>query len=157
MARPRVPEHFAAFRVALVGDTVERATQTVPASVLPDHDVTVAVAYSSLNYKDALSASGNRGVSRYYPHTPGIDAAGTVIASRDPRFEAGDAVLCTGFDLGMNTPGGWSEYIRVPADWLVPLPAGLDLRAAMALGTAGVTAALAIDRLESVGVGPESG
>lgn len=119
--------------------------------------VTIAVAFSSLNYKDALSASGNRGVTRSYPHTPGIDAAGTVVDSGDPRYAPGDEVVCTGFDLGMNTPGGWAEYVRVPADWLVHLPAGLDLRASMALGTAGVTAQLAIERLESVGLEPELG
>lgn len=137
MPHEQLPPSFAAFRVAVVGDAVTRGPEALPISALGDHDVTVAVAYSSLNYKDALSASGNRGVSMNYPHTPGIDAAGQVVDSRDPRFRPGDAVLCTGFDLGMNTPGGWAEYVRVPGDWLVRLPDGLDPRLAMVLGTAG--------------------
>lgn len=149
-----VPTVYSAFRVAVNDDHVERAVQTVPLSTLPDGDVTVRVEYSSLNYKDALSASGNRGVTRNYPHTPGIDAAGTVLASSDPRFEAGARVICTGFELGMSVPGGLSQLIRVPGDWLVPLPAGLTTRSAMVLGTAGITAALSVERLASVSAGP---
>src|SRR5690606_36963365 len=116
---------------------VRRGVELVTFDDLPTADangaVTVAVEYSALNYKDALSASGNRGVSRNYPHTPGIDAAGKVVVSADERYQPGDDVLITGYDLGMNTPGGWAEYVRVPADWLVPMPAGLDARSAMAL------------------------
>lgn len=152
-----VPAEFKAFRVALDGDGVRRGVETLPTSSLPAGDVTVRVEYSSLNYKDALSASGNRGVSRNYPHTPGIDAAGTVIASQDPRHAVGDAVICTGFDLGMNTPGGFGQLIRVPGDWLVPLPAGLTSRSAMIIGTAGLTAALGLARLRSVAAGPQLG
>ncbi len=129
----------------------------MPFDALPDHDVTVRVRYSALNYKDALSASGNRGVTKTFPHTPGIDAAGEVVASRDPRFTPGQEVLCTGNDLGMNTPGGFGEYIRVPGEWLVPLPTGMDAREAMALGTAAFTAAIALERLASVRAGPELG
>ena len=109
---------------------------------LPEGDVLVRVAWSSLNYKDALSASGNKGVTRSFPHTPGIDAAGVVEEAGDGPFSVGDAVICTGYDLGMNTSGGYGDYIRVPAEWLAPLPAGLSARDAMVLGTAGLTAAL---------------
>lgn len=151
------PASYRALRVAVNDEGVQRAVTHVPWETLPDHDVTVRVSYSSLNYKDALSATGNRGVSRNYPHTPGIDAAGTVVASRDPRFTPGDEVLCTGYDLGMGTTGGLAEYIRTPADWLVRRPTGLSARNGMALGTAGFTAALAVDRMRVVGVTPRHG
>ncbi len=131
--------------------------QHVPFATLPENDVTVRVAYSSLNYKDALSATGNRGVSRNYPHTPGIDAAGTVVESADPRFAPGAEVLITGFDLGMDTAGGFGEYVRVPGAWVVPLPAGLGPREAMAIGTAGFTAALALERLAFAGATADLG
>ena len=105
------------------------------------------MAYSSLNYKDALSARGNKGVTRQYPHTPGIDASGTVIESTSPEFKEGDQVIVTGYDLGMNTLGGFGEFINVPADWVVPLPVGLSLKESMVIGTAGFTAALAMHHL----------
>jgi len=124
---------------------------------LPQGDVLVKVHYSSLNYKDALSASGNRGVTRKYPHTPGIDAAGVVAQSTDPAFQVGDEVIVTSYDLGMNTDGGFGQYIRVPAGWVVPLPEGLTLRQAMCYGTAGFTAALSILQLVNHGVLPEHG
>jgi len=95
---------------------------------LPDNDTLVKVSYSGLNYKDALSANGNRGVTKKYPHTPGIDAAGTVIQSSNPDFQPGDEVIVTSFDLGMNTPGGFSEFIRVPSEWIVKLPKQLILK-----------------------------
>ncbi len=151
------PEQYRALRVHVEGERVNRAVEQVPWSTLPEHDVTVRVAYSSLNYKDALSASGNRGVTRDYPHTPGIDASGQVVSSADPRFEPGAEVLVTGYDLGMNTPGGFGEYIRVPGDWLVPLPPGLSPRDAMALGTAGLTAAIALERLAFAGATSDLG
>lgn len=152
-----VPSEFTAFRVHVDESGIRRGVEVLPFDTLPDGDVTVRVEYSSLNYKDALSASGNRGVSRHYPHTPGIDAAGTVLASADPRFAVGSPVICTGFDLGMNTPGGFGRLIRVPGDWLVPLPDGLSPRSAMIIGTAGLTAALALDRLRSVAADPGLG
>lgn len=124
---------------------------------LPAGEVLVRVRYSSLNYKDALSATGNPGVTRNYPHTPGIDAAGEVEACATDDFAAGDPVIVTGYDLGMNTSGGFGQYIRVPAGWLVPLPAGLSLREAMLLGTAGLTAGLCVDKLLGAGVSPEAG
>ncbi len=111
---------------------------------LPDDEVLVKVHWSSLNYKDALSASGNRGVTRKYPHTPGIDAAGIVEESRNQAFKPGDEVIITSYDLGMNTSGGFGQYIRVPAAWVVPLPTGLDLRESMILGTAGFTAGMSV-------------
>jgi acrylyl-CoA reductase (NADPH) len=124
---------------------------------LPEGDVLIKVHYSSLNYKDALSAAGNKGVTRRYPHTPGIDASGTVAESRDPDFEQGDEVLVTGYDLGMNTPGGFGQYIRVPSEWVVPLPADLSLKTSMVYGTAGFTAGLSLDKLIEAGVAPEDG
>ena len=111
---------------------------------LPDDEVLIKVSWSSLNYKDALSASGNRGVTKKYPHTPGIDASGVVVESRSDSFQPGDEVIVTSYDLGMNTSGGFGQYIRVPAAWVVPLPAGLDLRESMILGTAGFTAGMSV-------------
>ena len=131
---------------------VERDTDDLPAG-----DLLIDVEYSSLNYKDALSAVGNPGVTRRYPHTPGIDAAGVVVESSSNQFAAGDAVVVIGFDLGMNTPGGFGQRIRVPAGWAVAMPDGLDTRSAMILGTAGFTAALAVDRLEAAGMTPGGG
>lgn len=124
---------------------------------LPPGDLLIKVRYSSLNYKDALSATGNRGVTRQYPHTPGIDAAGDVVSSTDMRFAVGTAVIVTGYDLGMNTAGGLAQYIRVPASWAVPLPAGLSYFEAMVIGTAGFTAALCIDKLQRMGATPGQG
>ncbi len=123
---------------------------------LPEGDLVIKVQYSSLNYKDALSASGNPGVSRNFPHTPGIDAAGTVVSGPD-GFNAGDEVIAIGFDLGMNTPGGYGEFIRIPAGWAVHKPAGLTLREAMIIGTAGFTAAQSVDALQTAGVKPSDG
>ncbi|GIZ11857.1 YhdH/YhfP family quinone oxidoreductase [Pseudomonas sp. NCCP-436] len=124
---------------------------------LPAGDLLVRVHYSSLNYKDALSASGNRGVTRNYPHTPGIDAAGVVEASSVAEFAVGDEVIVTGYDLGMNTAGGFGQYIRVPSSWAIKRPRGLSLRESMMLGTAGLTAALCVDKLEQAGATPEAG
>ena len=109
---------------------------------LPAGDVLIRVRYSFLNYKDALSATGNKGVTRNFPHTPGIDAAGVVEASSVPELAVGDEVIVTGYDLGMNTAGGFGQYIRVPAGWVIKRPEGLSLRDSMVLGTAGLTAAL---------------
>lgn len=145
-------ERFRAYRVVQQEGRYVGGLAELPVDALPEGAVTVRVHYSSLNYKDALSASGNPGVTKRYPHTPGIDAAGMVEASSDPRFRAGDEVIVTSYDLGMNTPGGFAELIRVPGDWVVPLPAGLSLREAMALGTAGFTAALALEALERQGL-----
>lgn len=121
-------------------------------SSLPEGDVLIKVKYSSLNYKDALSATGNKGVTRKYPHTPGIDAAGIVAHSSNENFKIGDSVLVTGYDLGMNTPGGYGQYIRVPAEWVVKLPENLSLRESMIYGTAGFTAALSVHKLIASGI-----
>lgn len=124
---------------------------------LPAGDVVIRVLYSSLNYKDALSATGNKGITRSYPHTPGIDAAGIVELSRSKDFVAGEEVLVTGYDLGMNTDGGFSEYIRVPATWVVRKPESLSLKECMIIGTAGFTAALALHKLLLMGQSPAKG
>lgn len=126
-------------------------------SSLPQEEVLINVKYSSINYKDALSATGNKGVTRKYPHTPGIDAAGIVAKSSDARFQEGDSVLVTGYDLGMNTPGGYGQYINVPASWVVKLPKNLSLRESMIYGTAGFTAALSVYRMIASGVKPTDG
>jgi len=115
---------------------------------LPAGDVLIKVKYSSLNYKDALSAIGNKGVTRKYPHTPGIDATGIVAETSSNKFKEGDEVLVTGYDLGMNTSGGFAEYIGVPSEWIVKLPKGLAIKESMVFGTAGFTAALALYKLE---------
>ena len=124
---------------------------------LPPGEVLIRVRYSSLNYKDALSAHGNTGITKHYPHTPGIDAAGVVAASTDPAFREGEEVICTGYDLGMNTDGGMGQYIRVPAAWVVRKPEGLSLLESMRYGTAGFTAVLSVLALRDNGVTPESG
>jgi len=111
-------------------------------SDLPDNDVLIRVHYSSLNYKDALSATGHKGITKQYPFTPGIDAAGVVVYSRSTAFKEGDEVIVTSYDLGMNTPGGFGQYISVPADWIVPLPKNLSLKESMMIGTSGLTAAI---------------
>jgi len=136
---------------------MELSVKALNTRSLPGHDVLIRVHYSSLNYKDALSASGNPGVTKKYPHTPGIDAAGVIEKSEDPRFRAGQKVIVTSYDLGQNTPGGFGEYIRVPADWIVPLPDGLTLKESMIMGTAGFTAAYGIKKLIDNNIAPDSG
>lgn len=131
-----------------------REIRTKSINDLPEGEVLINVKYSSLNYKDALSAIGNRGVTSQYPHTPGIDAAGIIVSSTNPIFNEGDEVIVTGYDLGMNTSGGFGQYIRVPASWVVRLPQGLTLRESMSYGTAGFTASLALYKLESSGLIP---
>lgn len=124
---------------------------------LPAGDVLVRVKYSSLNYKDVLSAIGNRGVTKKYPHTPGIDAAGVIEETQSNKFQAGEQVIVTSYDLGMNTSGGFAEYIRVPSDWVVKKPANLSLRESMIYGTAGFTAALSVYRLIGHGISSDQG
>jgi alcohol dehydrogenase len=129
----------------------------LPMETVATNDVLIRVQYSSLNYKDALSASGHRGITRDFPHIPGIDAAGIVISDASGTFQVGDAVLVTGFDLGMNHHGGLSELISVPVDWVIAMPNGLNARSAMQLGTAGLTAGMAVQALLTNGITPESG
>lgn len=129
------------------GNVFSRSLEIRNTSELPPGDLLIRVHYSSLNYKDALSASGNRGVTKRYPHVPGIDAAGLVEQSTSSDFNPGDPVIVSGFDLGMNTPGGFGQYIRVPADWALPCPWNLSLRETMMYGTAGFTAAQSVLKL----------
>lgn len=151
----------AVFRALVVSKTDEKTyTREVTErriSDLPEGEVLVRVRYSSLNFKDGLSCIGNPGVTRNYPHTPGVDASGEVTESSDSRFKEGDSVIVTGYDLGMNTSGGFGQYIRVPADWVVPLPEGMTFKEAAIYGVAGFTAALSVDALQKHGVNPEHG
>jgi acrylyl-CoA reductase (NADPH) len=150
-------QHFKAYVVKEDDDgTFYGAVQDETVNELPPGEVTVRVQYSSLNYKDALSATGNRAVTKTYPHTPGIDAAGIVMESDAENILQGTPVIVTSYDLGMNTPGGFGQYIRVPADWVVPLPTGLSLRESMIFGTAGFTAGLSVMKL-TASVKPEHG
>ena len=149
------------FKAMVVSETAEktfsREVRERALGDLPAGELIIEVKYSSLNYKDALSATGNKGVTRKYPHTPGIDAAGVVADSTTKLFTVGDQVTVTGFDLGMNTSGGFAQYISVPALWATKLPQGLSLKDSMSHGTAGLTAALCIIRLMASGLTKESG
>ena len=149
------------FKALVVSETPEktfsREIRERALADLPAGELIIEVKYSSLNYKDALSATGNKGVTRKYPHTPGIDAAGVIVDSTTRLFNVGDEVTVTGFDLGMNTSGGFGQYISVPALWATKLPQGLSLRDSMGHGTAGLTAALCIIRLMASGLTKESG
>lgn len=133
------------------------ALTTMSSAQLDDGDVTIRVHYSSINYKDALAATGKGKIIRRFPCVGGIDMSGTVVESTDARFKPGDPVIATSFDIGVAHHGGYAEYARVPAAWVVPLPAGLDLFEAMALGTAGFTAALGVVRMEDNGLAPANG
>jgi len=139
------------------GKKYTRAIEERSIDDLPQGEVLTRVHYSSLNYKDGLSCIGNRGVTRHYPHTPGIDAAGVVETSDSSDFKTGDPVVVTNCDLGMNTAGGFGQFIRVPANWVMPLPNGLSLRESMIYGTAGYTAGLTVNVLQRHGVKPEGG
>lgn len=148
---------FKAWRVEEQDGNFKGAEQTLSTADLPAGEVLIKVSHSSLNYKDALSASGNKGVSRSFPHTPGIDAAGEVVESATGAPAVGSQVIVTGYDLGMNTDGGFGEYIRVPATWCVPMPEGWNASTAMVYGTAGLTAGLCVQKLLTMGARPEQG
>jgi NADPH2:quinone reductase len=151
-------DKFKAFRIHNENDTVGGRIVDMTIDELSPGEVVFKTAYSSVNYKDALAATGTGGkIIRNYPLTGGIDAAGTVVTSSDPRFKPGDEVICTSYDMGVAHDGGYGEYCRVRADWVVPLPAGLSLYEAMALGTAGYTAGLAVELLELNGLAPANG
>ncbi len=137
--------------------TTSASVQTLPEDRLPAGDVTVAVSHSTLNYKDGLCLGTGGGLVRAWPHVPGIDFAGTVETSDDPRYRPGDAVVLTGWRVGETHWGGYAEKARVRADWLVPLPKGLSARDAMAVGTAGLTSMLAVIALERHGLAPDNG
>ncbi|MED4584455.1 acryloyl-CoA reductase [Brevibacillus choshinensis] len=131
--------------------------KTISMDDLPKADVQIKVHYSSVNYKDGLASIPNGKIVRSYPFIPGIDLAGVVVASADPRFREGDEVIATSYEIGVSHYGGYSEFAQVPGDWVVPLPKGLTLKEAMIFGTAGFTAALSVHRLEENGVAPEKG
>ena len=135
----------------------ERKILTKNINELPQNEVLIQVHYSSLNYKDALSASGNKGITRKYPHTPGVDAAGIVVKSQSAKFKEGDEIICTGYDLGMNTAGGFGQYISVPADWLVARPQKISLRNSMIIGTAGFTAMNGVMEILNHNIKPADG
>jgi acrylyl-CoA reductase (NADPH) len=138
-------------------NSYSKTIQELPLANLPADQVLIKVEYSTLNYKDALSSIGNKGVTRVYPHTPGIDAAGVVVESQSTDIKVGSQVIVTSYDLGMNTPGGLAEYIRVPASWIIALPQGLSLAESMILGTAGLTAGLSVQALINQGIEPDMG
>jgi putative YhdH/YhfP family quinone oxidoreductase len=152
-----LPGTMRAFVVAEKSGSIQMAKETLPTNSLPPGDVVVRVRYSSLNYKDALAARGHRGVVRSLPHVPGIDAAGEVVESASPKFQPGQSVIVTSFELGADRFGAWAEFIRVPADWIVPLPGGLSLRDAMIFGTAGLTAAMCVEVFQERGLTPDAG
>jgi acrylyl-CoA reductase (NADPH) len=148
-----MPNEFRAIQVTKTQDrTFPRAIITRSTDDLPAGDLLIQVLYSSLNYKDALSATGHPGVTQNFPHTPGIDAVGIVEQSDSERFDVGDQVIVTGFDFGMNTAGGYGQYIRVPSGWAVRLPEGLSPFESMVFGTAGFTAGLCVQELKAGGV-----
>jgi acrylyl-CoA reductase (NADPH) len=150
-------EKFSAYRIfEQEGKSAGRFVD-LQLSDLDPGEVVIRAHYSSVNYKDALAATGAGKVIRRFPCVGGIDVSGTVSSSSDPRFKAGDQVLVTGYDMGVAHDGGYAEYVRVPAGWVVPLPQGLTLCDALVLGTAGFTAALAIDRLEQNELRPDNG
>lgn len=131
--------------------------ETLTFDDLPEGDVTIRVHYSSVNYKDGLASIPKGNIVKSYPFIPGIDLAGVVTASKDSRYQEGDEVVVTSYELGVSHYGGYSEYARVPAEWVIPLPEGLTMKEAMTFGTAGFTAALSIHQLEKNGLTPENG
>jgi putative YhdH/YhfP family quinone oxidoreductase len=144
-----MPDTFNAFVIDEIEDQFESSIKSLPIPELHEGCVLIDVLYSSLNYKDALSASGNKGVTKSYPFTPGIDAVGKIRQSKDKNLKVGDEVIVTGYDLGMNTNGGFGEIIHVPSDWVVPLPDNLSMEEAISFGTAGITAAASVDAVIS--------
>ena len=146
---------YNAFVVDEIEDQFKSSIKSLPLPKLQDGFVLIEVLYSSLNYKDALSASGNKGVTKSYPFTPGIDAVGKIRQSKDNNLKEGDEVIVTGYDLGMNTNGGFGEIIHVPSGWVVPLPNNLSMEEAISFGTAGITAAASVDAVLSKIDAPE--
>ncbi|MGA0114159.1 MAG: oxidoreductase [Burkholderiales bacterium] len=151
-------EHCKAYRIFNENNKIEGRIEDVPCAGIGHGAVVFKTAYSSVNFKDALAATGSGGkIIRKFPLIGGIDAAGTVVSSSDGRYKPGDEIICTSYDMGVAHDGGFAEICRVPADWVVPLPSGLTLFDAMALGTAGYTAGLAVELLELNGMAPNMG
>nr|WP_295972535.1 acryloyl-CoA reductase [uncultured Bacillus sp.] len=148
---------FNALVVNKTGAEFSVKVQPICFNDLPEGNVLIKIAYSGINYKDGLAADPNGKIVRSYPFVPGIDLAGTVVSSSDPRFRKGDKVIATSYEIGVSHFGGFSEYARIPADWIVPLPEKITLREAMIYGTAGFTAALSIVKLEEYGITPDQG
>lgn len=148
---------FKALVINKVENEIIANTQQLDLNDLPQGELLIKVAYSSVNYKDALACLPKGGIVKSYPFVPGIDLAGTVVSSEDERFQEGDEIVVTGFGLGVNHFGGFSEYARVPAEWAIKLPQGLSMKEAMILGTAGFTAALSVYELVQNGIRPEDG
>ncbi len=151
-----IPASFRGFRIHTDGGH-RAGIEDLSLGDLSPGEVVVKAAYSSINFKDALAGTGEGRILRKPSLVGGIDVAGTVVASTDARFREGDAVLCTGSGLSETRDGGYSEFVRLPAEWTIPLPAGLDLREAMVLGTAGFTAGLSLLRMEHNGQAPSQG
>lgn len=149
-------QEYKAFVVEEQNGSFVRKIKTKLINDLPEGGLLIKVHYSSLNYKDALSAIGNKGVTKNYPHTPGIDAVGIIISSESDKFKINDKVIVTSYDLGMNTDGGFGQYIRVPSEWAVKLPENLSMKESMILGTAGLTAGISILKLSEI-VNPDDG
>jgi acrylyl-CoA reductase (NADPH) len=157
-----IPSEFSAYYVERdQAGKVQASIRTIRQDDLPPGEILIQTQWSSLNYKDALAATGHPGVARRLPHVPGIDVAGVVVGIGpevpEPRVAIGDEVLVTGYELGAGQWGGWSEYVRVPRDWVIKKPAGLSLKDCMALGTAGFTAAQCVDALKLHGIEPHVG
>jgi len=150
-------EKFRVYRIREIDKKVVAGFEELAIDELDPGEVVVRVAYSSVNFKDALAATGAGKIIRRFPCVGGIDLSGTVTESSDDRFRRGDAVICTSYDLGVAHDGGYAEYARVPADWVVPMPRGLSLFEAMALGTAGYSAGLAVLRMQANGLKPGNG
>jgi putative YhdH/YhfP family quinone oxidoreductase len=146
-----------AYRIFNEDNKVQARFTDLTLDELDPGEVVIKTAYSSVNFKDALAATGAGKIIRRFPCVGGVDCSGRVESSSDARFKAGDQVLCTSYDFGVAHDGGYAEYVRAPADWVVPLPEGMSLFDAMALGTAGYTAALAVERMEQVGLKPANG
>lgn len=153
-----LPDSFRAFRIHSSGrDDYRAGLESMKVDALSPGEVVIKSAFSSVNYKDALAGTGKGRILRRFPLNGGIDVAGHVVASSDPAFKEGDAVLCTGSGLSETRDGGYAEYARLESKWTIPLPAGLSLEESMVIGTAGFTAALALYRMEQNGQSPEMG
>ncbi|MFC6859915.1 YhdH/YhfP family quinone oxidoreductase [Zunongwangia atlantica] len=148
--------NFKAFRVEEIKGDFKSSIKKVSISSIEPNEIIVKVHYSSLNYKDALSSIGNKGVTKKYPHTPGIDAVGIIVQSKTESFKVGDKVIVTGFDLGMNTNGGFGQYIKVPGEWALRLPINMTMKESVVIGTAGLTAGICVSKLTKL-ITPKDG